>query len=265
VAVIRSSGGSPAVWSFEAARGVPSRLTFDTSIHQNPVWSPDGQRLAFSSTRNGFSDLFEKPSNGVGDEQPLLVTAESKAPAAWSPDRKFLLFGRQDPTTGVDLWAVPVEGDRTPFAVVRTPFEEGAGQFSPDGRFVAYQSNKSGAMEIYVQPFPEGGGPRQISTAGGGQPRWRRDGQELFYVAPDTRLMAVPIALGKDGQTIEPGTPVPLFPTRLASGANILAGALAKAQYAVARDGRFLLNAAVDEGATSPITIVLNWEAVLKK
>jgi hypothetical protein len=120
-------------------------------------------------------------------------------------------------------------------------------------------------MEIYVQPFPGSGGPRRISTAGGGQPRWRPDGQELFYVAPDTRLMAVPIALGKDGQTIEPGTPVPLFPTRLASGANIVSGTMSKAQYAVARDGRFLLNTAVDEGTTSPITVMLNWDAVLKK
>ena len=221
VAVVLSSGADPAVWLMEVGRGVPTRLTFDTGVHQNPVWSPDGQRLAFSSTRNNFHDLFEKPSSGVGDEQPLLVTGESKGPASWSRDAGFLLYASQDPATGVDLWALPLAGDRKPFPVVRTPFEEAAGQFSPDGRWVVYQSNKSGPMEIYVQAFPSGG-PQQISTAGGSQPRWRRDGQELFYIAPDTRLMAVPIALGKDGQTIEPGTPVPLFPTRLASGANIV-------------------------------------------
>jgi Tol biopolymer transport system component len=265
VAVIRSAGGAPAVWLIEVGRGVPSRFTFDATVYQNPVWSPDGRRVAFSSTRNGFHDLFEKASDGVGDERPLFVTAESKGLAGWSHDAKFLLYGSQDPTTGVDLWAVPLDGDRKPFPVVQTPIEDAAGQFSPDGRFVAYQSNKSGAMEIYVQPFPGGGAAHQISTAGGGQPRWRPDGRELFYVAPDTRLMAVLIALGKDGQTIEPGTPEPLFLTRLASGANIVSGTLLNAQYAVARDGRFLLNATVDEATPSPITVVLNWDAVLKK
>ena len=102
-------------------------------------------------------------------------------------------------------------GERKPFPVVQTPFDEAAGQLSPDGRWVAYQSNESGSVEIYVRPFPGPGGQWQVSTAGGSQPRWRSDGKELFYVAPDARLMAVPIAVGADSQTLESGAPVPLF------------------------------------------------------
>jgi serine/threonine protein kinase/Tol biopolymer transport system component len=265
VAVVRSAGGNFAVWLIDIGRGVPSRFTFDPFLYQSPVWSPDGLRVAFSTTRSGVYDLFEKPASGAGDEQQILVAAESKAALSWSPDGRFLLYGTQDPKTGADLWALPLMGERKPFPVVRTPFEEAAGQFSPDGRWVAYQSNESGRTEIYVRPFPGPAGQWQVSTAGGSQPRWRPDGKELFYVAPDARLMAVPMSVEANSQTLEPGAPVPLFPTRLASGANILSGALSKAQYAVAPDGRFLLNAAVDEGTASPITVVLNWDAALKK
>ena len=111
----------------------------------------------------------------------------------------------QSPKTGLDLWALPLAGDRKPFPVLQTPFDETSGQFSPDGRWVAYQSNESKTMQIYVRPFPGSGGQWQVSTEGGSQPRWGPDGKELFYVAPDARLMAVPIAVGADAQTLEPG------------------------------------------------------------
>ena len=155
-------------------------------------------------------------------------------------------------------------GDRKPFPVMQTPFDETAGQFSPDGRWVAYQSNESRPVQIYVRPFPGPGGPWQVSTAGGSQPRWRPDGKELFYVAPDGRLMAVPIAVGAD-PTLEAGAPVPLFRTRLASGASIASSGCSKPQYAVAPDGRFLMNMTVEEATASPITVVLNWDVALKK
>jgi dipeptidyl aminopeptidase/acylaminoacyl peptidase len=267
VAVNRNVEGNADVWLIEVGRGVASRFTFDANIDAAPLWSPDGRRVAFRSTRNGAVDLFEKPASGAGDEQPLLVTAEPKIPLAWSPDGRFLLYAVQNAKTGADLWALPLVGERKPFPVLQTPFDEGAGQFSPDGRWVAYASNESGRVAIYVRPFPGPGGQWQVSTAGGSQPRWRPDGKELFYVAPDGRLMAVPIAVGADRQTLEAGAPAPLFPTRLASGgANISLGStLSKPQYAVALDGRFLMNVAVEGATASPITVVLNWDTSLKK
>ena len=195
------------------------------------------------------------------------MTAEPKTPLAWSPDGSVLLYVTQDPKTGADLWALPVgesRGERKPFPVLQTPFDETAGQFSPDGRWLAYQSNESGPAEVYVRPFPGSSGKWQVSIAGGNQPRWRPDGKELFYVAPDGRLMAVSIAVGADKQTLEIAAPVPLFATRLASASGIT-GVARKPQYAVAPDGRFLMNVAVEEATGPPITIVLNWDAELKK
>jgi Tol biopolymer transport system component len=188
---------------------------------------------------------------------------------AWSPDGRLLLYVTQDPNTGADLWALPVgesSGEHKPIPVLHTAFDEAAGQFSPDGHWLAYTSNESGSVEVYVRPFAGSGGKSQVSIAGGNQPRWRPDGKELFYMTPDDRLMAVSIAVGADKQTLETGTPVPLFATRLASGSGITGvGALTKPQYAVAPDGRFLMNVAVEEATGSPITIVLNWDAELKK
>ena len=144
-------------------------------------------------------------------------------PLGWSPDGQWLLYGTRHPKTGLDLWAAPMAGDRKPVPVIQTPFDETAGQFSPDGRWVAYQSNESKPVQIYIRPFPGPGGPWQVTTAGGSQPRWRPDGKELFYVGLDGRLMAVPIAVGADRQ-LEPGAAVALFRTQLATGANINSG-----------------------------------------
>ena len=139
----------------------------------------------------------------------------------WSPDGRFLLYRSIDPKTGSDIWALPLDGDRKPFPVVQTNFDERDGQFSPDGKWIAYQSNESGRFEIYVQPFPGPGGKSQVSTNGGAQVRWRRDGKELFYIALDGRLMAVPIRLASNGQAVEAGTPVPLFATHVGGACSI--------------------------------------------
>jgi WD40 repeat protein len=149
--------------------------------------------------------------------------------------------------------------------VATTSFDEVQGQFSPDGRWVAYASNESsGRYEIYIRPFPRRGGKWQMSTSGGIYPRWRRDGHELFYVAPDNRMMAAPIRVAVDGRTLSPGAPVALFATRLTTGNTGNAGYTSRAQYAVAPDGRFLLNVSADDAAASPITIVQNWTVGLK-
>jgi dipeptidyl aminopeptidase/acylaminoacyl peptidase len=263
VAVHRTVQGNADVWLFDTSSDQRSPLTFDASADHMPVWSPDGSRVVFKSWRLGKQDLFLKAASGGGDEESLLVTPEAKSPLAWSSDGQFLLYVTQYPKTGWDLWALPMDGERKPFPVVQTPFDETSGQLSPNGRWVAYQSNRSKQFEIYVERFPSRGGMWQVSTAGGSQPRWRPDGKELFYVAADAHLMAVPIAVGVDPQTLERSVPVPLFRTRLASGTNI--GPSSTPQYAVASDGRFLMNVAVEEATPPPITVVLNWETALKK
>jgi Tol biopolymer transport system component len=266
VAVLRLVDGNNDVWLIDS-RGVPSRFTFDPAFDSQPVWSPDGGRVVFRSTRNGVYDLFEKSANGAADEHPLLVTPYNKAPLSWSQDGRFLLFDVQDPNGTGNLWVLPMTGgDRTSFPVLHSAFDEIEGQFSPDGRWLAYVSNESGGYETYIRTFPDAGGKWRVSTAGGSQPRWRPDGKELFYVAPDAKLMAVSIRIARNGRGLEVAAPVALFQTHLAVGGNIPSvGYQARAQYAVAADGRFLMNVLADDAVTSPMTIMLNWPAALKK
>src|SRR5262249_31242771 len=191
---------------------VRSRFTLDVAPDVGPVWSPDGKQMVFSSNRTTTYDLYEKPVNAPsGSEQLLLATPQIKVPTDWSPDGRFLLYRNFDPKTGYDIWALPMDGDRKPFPVVQTNSVERDAQFSPNGKWIAYQSNESDRFEIYVQPFPSPGGRSLVSTNGGAQPRWRRDGKELFYIGLDDRLMAVPIRLNPNGQTVEVGAATPLF------------------------------------------------------
>jgi hypothetical protein len=255
--------GTADIWMIDATRGVPTRFTFgptsDQRAYNFPVWTHDRSRVAYASrTTTTPWDLFDKSANGVQDERLLLVSSDSKFPNDWSPDGGILLYANYPSTTGSDLWALPI-GSQKPFPIVQTRFNEDEGQFSPDGKWIAYRSNESGRDEIYVQPFPGPAAKQLVSTAGGSQPRWRRDGKELFYIAADMKLMAVPIALPSNGQTLEVGVPVPLFRTR------IVGIDLPRAQYAVAPDGqRFLINVIAEDATASPITIVQNWTAALK-
>ena len=254
----RIIGGTSDIWLLDLSRRVPSRFTFDPKFDLTPVWSPDGRRIAFNSDRKGRFDVYVKPVAGAGNEEELLVGAEEydETPSDWSPDGRFVLYTRLPTGAGVhtDIWAVPLDGDRKAFPVVETRFDEANGQFSPDGGWIAYQSNESGRREIYVQPFPSVGEKRLVSGSGGGQVRWRQDGKELYFLTPDNRLMAVPIRLGPGRASVEIGTPVPLFTTRLA-GTPEHFGAR---HYNVSRDGqRFLVDTLKE--VTLPITVVLNW------
>jgi hypothetical protein len=180
----------------------------------------------------------------------------SKAPTDWSLDGRFVLFRNQRPTRGWDLQALPIGGDRASIPIAETNFDETNGVFSADSKWVAYQSNESGSVEIYVQSFPSLRAKLRVSTSGGTQPRWRRDARELFYVALDGRLMAVPISLVPGRDTIEAGTPVALFSTSIGAMGQ---GAF-RQQYMVSPDGqRFLINTVPE--ANTPITILLNWRA----
>jgi hypothetical protein len=188
----------------------------------------------------------------------LLIADEfQKNPVSWSPDSRFILYITTRGTTGngANLWVLPLFGDRKPFPFHQSPYAEVAGQFSPDGRWVAYASNESGKFEVYVAPFPGPGGKWLISTAGGTFPRWRPDGTEIFYLAPDQTLMAATVN-GKGG-SVEVGAVKPLFKPAVVPGPR---------PYDVARDGqRFLINLTSEQAATAPITVVLNWTAALKK
>ena len=261
-AVGRTVQGNMDIWLLDGTR--TTRFTFDSSRHLYPLWSPDGNRIVFDSNRKGHRDLYIKGSNGAGSEELLLETEQDKTANDWSRDGRFLLYSSLDPQTSRDLWVLPMEGDRKPFVFVNTRFDERSAQFSPDGHWVAYISNESGRFEVYVRPFsgtPSGvaGGQWQVSTSGGLEPRWRPDGRELYYIAPDDKLMAAPIRTS--GATFEPGTPAALFQTRIYGGGNDPGIGI---EYDVTGDGRFLIDT-VREDATSSITLLQNWAPGLKK
>ena len=260
VALFRGVSGNIDVWLIDVARGVPTRFTFDSADDVLPIWSRDGRRIVFSSNRKGVQDLYVQPAASAGSGEALLLqNAQFKGATDWSPDGRFLLYQSVAPKRGFDILALPLDSDGKPQgepqAVVQTDFDEHGGQFSPDGKWIAYVSIKSGRYEVYVQPFGRAGDEKGISTDGGDQVRWRPDGKELFYVARDGRLMAVPVRLGSNGETVEPGAPAPLFQARVR---GMPAG---QTQYAVSSDGqRFLMNTLIEDVVTSPITMILNWK-----
>jgi Tol biopolymer transport system component len=266
LALWQTRQGNQDVWILDVNRGVPTRFTFGAGIEAFPVWSPDGNRVVFQSNRNGSLDLFERAANGISDEREFFASPEDKWPMDWSQDARTLLFDSFGLNTETDVWALPLDHERPskPFALAQSRFSEGLGQFSSDGRWVAYQSNESGKFEIYVQAFPISTGKLRVSSGGGTQPRWSRDGKELFHVAADGQLMAVPMALASKGPSPQVGPPRALFPAGLSfsAGNYFVPEARMKHQYSVAADGRFLFNVAVDE-PTPSITVVLNWDADL--
>jgi len=258
IAIDRTVQNNRDIYLVDLGRG-PRRLTFHAGIDATPVWSPDGGRIVFRSSRMGPYDLYQKSSSLEGTETPLYESPEDKIPSDWSPDGKLLLFTHQDPETGNDLFVLPLAGGgggSKPRVVVQTRSDESQAAFSPDGHWVAYQSNEGGQFNVWLQPFPGPGGQRQVSPAGGASPRWRPDGRELYYLSPDAKLMAVPIRM--QGATVEPGDPQVLFQTRLTTPFSGVAGNI-RPQYDVAADGRFLMNITVEE-TTSPIAIILNWK-----
>jgi len=243
------------VWLMDLERRITSRLTRQQS--NVPVWSPDGRTVAFASGRTGKLDIYQRPANMSGSEDVLLqLNAQPIVyPSDWSADGRYLAYFRSDEKTQLDIWVLPLFGDRKPFPYVHGDYNESQGQFSPDGKWMAYVSDESGTLQVYVQSFPTLTSKGQVSTDGGSEPRWRRDGKELFYVAPDRKLMAVAV---KSGPTFQAEAPRVLFQTALTF-------APVRQNYSVSPDGqRFLLNVAAGAAAPS-ITIVQNWTAELKK
>jgi len=257
MAVGVANGGYSNLWVYDLDRGGRMQITFTRYDNTTPVWSPDGRRIFFAGKRQHYS-LYQVDANGVMPEKLILDLGNDAWPAAVSPDGRFLLFcqGVNIARSRSQLWAYPLNGKGKPFRVVNDEAIVTEGQFSPDGHWIAYTSNESGRPEVYIQSFPQSGGQWQISTGGGAQPRWRKDGKELFYVGVDRKMMAIDLALGS---TVEPGTAKPLFQTQVQRFE-------APNRYAVSGDGqRFLINSPVEEVSQTPITVVLNWTAGLKR
>ncbi len=250
-------GGTGDLWLMEFARGVSTRFTFGQGVSDDPVWSPDGTQIAFRNNRNGRFDLYRKASNGAGEEELLLKTDQDKTPASWTKDGRFLIYDSIDPKTNYDIWALPMQGDREPVPVLRTPSTEAAGVVSPDGRWLAYLSSESSNAELYVRPFAPAGdtsaaGKWQVSNAGAftDLPFWRGDGKELFYRSPAGALMGVDVNTNGNFQA---GVPHHLF-----DGSGLLVSAPADGK-------RFLAGLPQLDAGPQAITVVLNWQAGLKK
>ncbi|MBS1853877.1 MAG: protein kinase [Acidobacteria bacterium] len=247
------------IWIYDLLRGFRSRLTFGEVWEQEAVWSPDGSMLVFSSNRRGREDLYRKASGGTGPEELLYADEIDKRPKSWSPDGKFLLYSAISKTTQDDIWVLPLTPERVgaplkPFPFLQTAFYETREQFSPDGRWVVYQSNESGRNEIYVAQFPGAGGKQQVSTGGGDTPRWRGDGREILYLDPDRRFVAVEVSPKAAG--LELGEPHRLF-----APGGLFTGGFG---YDVSADGQRILAVVAGEANTA-LTLVLNWTVGLKK
>jgi Tol biopolymer transport system component len=261
IAFDRSDATNADIWILDVLRGVPSRVTFDVVTDNLPIWSPDSRRILWPSRRGGGFDLYIKAATGAGSDEKLISMGTPTGWGTdWSRDGKFVLYQRPGENSGQDLWIAPQRtGDSSelekPFPYLATAFNEGNGQFSPDGHWIAYESDESGQTEVYVQDFPLKNQKLRISTASGSDPAWSKSGAELFYLAGDRNLMVVPYRATATTFEAEPAKA--LFP---------VPGNIVRRSYAISGDGRrFLIGKPVDDSTNEPITVVLNWLDELKQ
>ncbi len=251
--------GTPDVWIHEVARDIAARFTFDPGTDRDPVWSPDGGRIAVRSNRHSKFNVYVRALNGVGSEQLLYYSTENANIHDWSRDGQFILFTRVDPKGKYDrdVWVLPVVGKGDPYPLFEVPRNQDYPRFSKSGRLISYQTDDSGRNKVFVIAYPDTGDRWEISPDGGAQPVWREDGKELFYVAPDNTIMAVDVREAKT--TVDFGTPRRLFQAPIA----ILPARQPSWTWDVAPDGqRFLMILTKDDDA--PVTLVTNWQAELK-
>jgi Tol biopolymer transport system component len=246
------------IWVYDLKRGTASRLTFGSAYDVNPVWSPDGSQVFFSSHSSGPWGIYKKVADGLGNTQSVFQSGnQDKAINDLTADGRYAIYDTAAATRN-QLWALPLFGDRNPFPFVQGDFGAASARFSTNGRYVAYSSSESGREEVYVQTFPQHSGRWQISTSGGVQPIWRRDGKELFYLTEDEKLMAVDV--NTTSATFQVGIPKQLFQAQLVPiyyWRNI---------YVPSPDGqRFLMLTPEGDGKPQPITVVVNWPTLLKR
>jgi len=255
-AIVDLRTGMADMWMIDLASGNRRRFTTGRGDKFISTWSRDGRRIAYATSNPGSGyDIVLKPATGTGAEETLASDpVEFQVPCSFSPDGRFLLYQHRKKSLD-DLWVLPLAGERKPRPVAVSPAREASGQFSPNGRYVAYTSDESGRFDIYVVAFPGPGGRWQVSQNGGLEPRWSRDGRELFFFALDNRLMAAQVRT--DAESFEVGAIQPLFQARAMGDPSF--------RYDVAPGGkRFLVTSGLP-GELSPITIVTNWTAELKK
>jgi Tol biopolymer transport system component/predicted Ser/Thr protein kinase len=257
--------GTIDIWINDLKRNSMSRFTSGWEIAATPAWSSDGGRLMYRAAQFGLIRFFQRSAGGGGSEEPLLtfemvraaqIRSTNLIPTDWSPDGAHIIFSVPDPATGNDLWIVSLTGEKKAAKFLATPADEMHGNFSPDGKLVAYTSNESGKFGVYVETFPRSDRKWPVSTTGGYEPRWRADGREIYYLSEDRKLMAVPVGAGPSF-----GVPQVLFQTRTPAGVTTN-----RMHYVPSRDGkRFLVNTLSGDPPPTPITVVLNWTAGLKK
>jgi Tol biopolymer transport system component len=268
VSRISSQGNSADIWITEFTRSASARFTFGPGFAMAPIWSPDGSRVVYiTGATRGSTGLYQKVASGAGKEEALLQSGVPSQSDDWSRDGRFLLYESENPKTKSDLWVLPdpgtpaKAGDRKPFLFLGTEFNESQGQFSPDTKWISYTSDESGRPEIYVRPFPTpsgGGGQWLVSAGGGTHPRWRRDGKELLYLSPDNKLMAVEVSSSVSAFQIV-GLKALFEVPPVVVGTDL-------PTWDISPDGqRFLISAPTSAGDNSPVTVVLNWQAGLKK
>jgi serine/threonine-protein kinase len=247
------------IWVYDIERGVSTRLTFEDSAETEQIWSADGQYLIFSSDANGADNLYRKRSDGSGELERVTEADQAQWASSWSSDGRFVSY--MTSTTALDLWTLPLDGERKPELYLSTPFAEADGDFSPDGRWLAYDSNESGQTEVYVRPFPPGGGKWQVSDSGGAYPRWSRDGRELFYRTDDGIMVA---SVEGVGDTLRAGKPrVALGGSFRGGSAGVALSGNTFADYEVSPDGqRFIVFPSVEDSGQIDhphVTLVTHW------
>src|SRR6185503_18705708 len=254
--MLDADGRQSDLWLIDLSRGTKSRLTFHAQSDGDPLWSPDGKRIVFTSNRagDGHVHLYETAPSAAGDDQLLLSTDADDIPTSWSRDGKHILFMRFRNGARGSVWLLPVGEREAKQLLQSSAFDQAAATFSPNGRFIAYTSDESGKFEVYVQPFPVSGEKWMISSGGGFLPLWRDDGKELFYVTADGRMMSAEI---KSDGAFDSVVTKPLFQIDIKRAPGY--------PYAVTPDGsRFLVNTSVEATNPAPMTLVLNWPATLK-